>query len=461
MVAWGDLFGKDSAAGQLLLWQVGGQVIGTLLGPTLTAAQQEIWQATVDGSGGHVSVVLSPAELADMVVRGIRPQADAQTDATKSGISAQDFQFMVESAGEPPGLQFVLEAWRRGYVDWPDTGPESPSVERALKTSRVYDYWSQVVQQMALVPIAVGEAVDAVVEGQITFDQGATAAYANGVSKENFQILVNTRGNPPSPTQLITLYRRGLIPMEGTGPDVTSVQQGIFEGATKDKWWRLLADLSEYLPPPRTITTLEREGVITQAQAVDLYQKAGLSPTLAAAYSASATAAKTTTHKQLAESAVLNLYESKLITQAQAVPMLGNLGYDASEAALILKLADHNQATKSVNSAITKVRTLFTGRKIDAAGARKALADLGVPGDQISALMEVWIVEAQTNVKDLTESQIVDAWDYGIIKQDEAMAQLQTIGYTPWDAWVILSVKNKGPLPNEPAKGPGPSPAVT
>lgn len=461
MPVWGDLFGggsESSLAESFLLWNVASQFVGALLAPMITDLTQIMNELSVHAG---VHQVLTPAELADMVVRGIIDPANAQSVAAASGTDGNDFTLMVESAGEPPGLEFLLEAWRRGYLGWDDTGPEAPSVERGIRTSRVYNYWADVIRKMAVVPMGVAEAVDAVVEGQITHDDGAKAAYANGIDADTFQVLVNTRGNPPSPMQLVTLYRRGLIPLEGTGPDVTSVQQGIYEGATKDKWWQLLADLAEYLPPARTITALEREGAITAAQAVDLYKKAGLSPELAAIYSAAASHGKTTTHKQLAESAVVQLYEAKLITAAQAEPMLTNLGYDTNEAGFVLALADHNVQAKSVTAAVTKIRTLYTGRKIDAAGAKKALADLQVPEGQIGPLMEVWDIEAQANVRDLTEAQIVEAWHYQIMTQDEAVAALGVLGYTPWDAWVLLSVKNKGPLDHQPPRGPGPSPVVT
>ena len=461
MPGWGDLFGQGSPAGQLLLWQVGGQVIGTLLGPVLTEAQQELWQAAVSGSGGTVSLALSAETLADMVVRGIRTMEEATNEAGKTGVAPSSFAQLVHQAGEPPGLEFMLEAWRRGYLEWADTGLDTPSVERGVRTSRIYNYWTPIIQKMAVVPMGVAEAVDAVVEGQITYEEGEKAAYASGIDSPTFRILVNTRGNPPSPTELNELHRRGLIPLEGTGPDATSVQQGIYEGATKDKWWHLLAALAEYLPPPRTVTALEREGVITPQEAIILYKDAGLSDTLAAAYSAAATAHKTATHKALAESSVVQLYEGKMITAAKATELLTTMGYTAEEAGFILALADHNVTTKQLTAAVTKVRTLYVGRKIDAPGARKALADLGVPGDQVTALMATWDIEAATNVRDLTPAEILDAWELTILTQDEAEAELQALGYTPWDAWVKLSIKNKGPLPNPPAKGPGPSPAIT
>lgn len=461
MPSWGDIFGVNGPAGQLLLWQVGGQVIGTLLGPMLTEAQQELWQATVDATGGAISLALTPAELADMVVRGFKTHGEAEAEASKSGIAPRDFQAMVYAAGDAPAPGELAEGLRRGLIPEAADGPEAVSFEGGIREGRLADKWIPLIRGLAKIWPTPTDALEALLEGQVD-EATARALYERfGGDLDYFQMLYNTRGNAPTPMEAVEMVRRGLMPIAGTGPDATTFQQAFLEGPWRNKWLPVFEGLLHYLPPPRTVTALLREGSIDAATATDLLIKAGLSPELAAAYVKSATQTKTATHKGIAESQVTSLYEGKLITRDQAIPMLENLGYTASEAGLVLDLADHNVNSRQVNSAITKIKGLYVGRRIDGPGARKALQDLGVAAAQADSLMEVWDVEASANVARLTEAQVVSAWEYGILTVDEALAELHILGYTPWDAWVVLSVKNKGPLPNPPAKGPGPSPAIT
>jgi hypothetical protein len=461
MPSFGDLFSGESVFGQLLIWQVGGQVFGAVLTPPLTAAAQEVWAAAVDGSGGTVHLVTSPADLADQVTRGIRALADAASEATKSGINGPDFQNMVAAAGEPPGLEQVLEMFRRKIVPWEGVGDTTVSVENAIAKGRLYTYWSDALRQAydtsqpgGGTPISPADAVEATLRGQAPQADMMEEASFSGLNAARFQILLDTAGNPPAPGELVELYRRGFIPLHGVGPTVLSFQQGIFEGDAKDKWEPLYEHLVDYLPPPRTITTLLSHGVITAAQATQYFQEAGLSPSLAAAYTASATSEKLAANKTLAISFVEKLYYDHLITNAVAAGMLADLGYTAAESAYILELQDFTRAASAYNSAITHVGSLYINHKLTKASAVKALQALDVPAGTSTHLFSSWDAEYVSNVKTLTASQIADVAKYEIKPLAWCIDKLGDLGYDAHDAWVLCSVASLGALPGEPAEGP-------
>lgn len=455
MPDWGDIFGADSAVGQILLYGVGQQLIQAILGPVLTDITQDLWAAAVQGSGGEIARAPSPADLADWVVRGVLDQATAQSKALLSGVSPDDFQSMVLDTGEPPGLETVLEAFRRGFVQWDDAGVTTPSVERAIKTSRVYDYWSPVLQQLVTVPLTPSAAVEAAVRGQLSFDDAQAAAAQSGVSAADFQTMFNVTGNPPSPTELTELVRRAIIPMRGTGPDVTSFQQGIYEGDAKDKWEPAYEALTVFIPPAREVTTLERAGAITAEQAQSYYAMLGLPPDLAAAYSASASGEKMAGSKQLAEQAVLTLYESQVIDGPTAVAHLELLGYSATDSAFLLQVTDLNREVRAVTSAVTRIGTLYVTRKITRQAAETGLGTLAVNPTAAANMLATWDTERAATVKQLTAAEIADGLYYKILTQPQAQAELEALGYTPLDAWTLLSVRIHGPLPDQPPAGPG------
>lgn len=463
------LLGQGSAARQLLVYGVGYEIARAILGPVFTQIEYEINQA-------NPLVEITPPDLADMVVRGILAQPDAQARAAKFGIDSDRFSDLVKGAGEPPGLVQVLEWWRRGFLPWDSGDPTTPSVVTAIRTGRIYNYWSETIQKAQFVPPSPADAVNAVQRNQVTLAEGIAMAYFGGLgvsalevpagsdtsdTETAFNVLLNTRGNPPSVGELLELAKRGIIPWgdldpatKTPSPGEISFAQGIYEGDSKDKWLPYYARLADYLPPPRTIVSLLSKGAITAAQASQYFQDAGLSPDLAAAYIASATTNKTTKPKELSEANVITLLNDKLIDQPTAITFLEQLGYPTNEATILATTAQAAQTITDLKANVNRVRGYYVSHKIDRANAASALGNLGLDAGSVQALLAGWDIDRSANVRVLTPAQIADAWEYGIFTQAEAQAELGYLGYTPLDAWTVLSIKAKQPLPGKPS-GPG------
>jgi hypothetical protein len=465
------LLGAGGPAQQLLIYGVGYEIARALLGPLFTQIEYDI-------NNNSPITELSPAELADLVVRGvIANEPDAAARAQVYGLNAAKFEEMVELAGEPVALEQVLAMWRRGIVPF-DAGIGVASVAEAIRTSRIYTYWTEAIQNFQFTPIPPADAVNAVLRNQVDLATGIALAYFGGLGNTTltvpagadttattsaFNILLDSRGNPPSLGELLELAKRGDIPWgdldpatKTPNPDEISFAQGIYEGDSKDKWLPYYAMLQQYLPPPRTVTSLLRSGAITAAQATTYFEQAGLSPALADAYIASASSSKVASAKNLNETTVVQLYLDKLVDEPTASAQLVALGYTASEANLLLQSAGLRQTIADLNKNIGRVGTYYIAHKIDQATAQTMLASLGLPADQIAQYITGWSIDREANVKLLTPAQIADAWEYGIFTQDDAQASLEQDGYTPFDAWTILSIKAKAPQPNPPARGPAP-----
>lgn len=431
------LFKSGSVLEQLLIWGVVNQLAAAVLAPELEEVQRGVRSVLQ-------SVPLSPPDLADMVVRNIVGQSDAEAYAKQSGVASSDFARLVHSAGTPPSPQELVAALRRGIIPHDGTGPNATSFEQGIAEGRTYNKWRPVLEALADVPLDPAVAVDAVVEGQIPYDQGAHEAFLNGINADRFRIQVNTRGNPPSPGELAELLKRKLIPLEGVGPDQTSFQQGIFEGATKDKWWTLFAALADYIPPPRTVTAMVREGSLTDDQALAFYQQAGLSQDLAAAYLTSAHHQKTTAERDLTVATIKALYQDRLITRPQATEMLMLLKYSQQDAAYLEDLWDFEAFQSKVRAAIARVHSLYVAHKIDGAEAGTALDQLGVPAEGRDELVTVWNLERAVNVPQLTRAEIVDAWYWSILTDAEADQRLETLGWTAEEAAILRGIRAHG-----------------
>ena len=444
-----DLLGAASPFAQQLEWDVGQPIAQALLAPMLSELTQKINARTPVEP-------LSPEVLAELVVRSFIGQAEAAAVAARSGVSADDFAQLVHAAGDAPDTTTLIEAFRRKVIPMDAGSAEGVGVVQGLAQGRLDPKWTEMITKLGDVPIGVADAVDAVVEGQISFDQGAAIAYLNGISAENFKILYDTRGNPPSPTQLAEMVHRGAIPLHGTGPDVLSFEQGISEGATKNKWTKALESLMEVLPPARTVVAMLHNNSISSAQAATWFRQLGLSETTAAAYLKDASHSKTAAARTLVKGDILKLYSDKLITREQAAGMLAGLGYDAHDAEFELEIQDFHAEVAARSLAVSKIRTLFIARRLSATETITALDTLGMPTAERDGQMALWELERGASLRILTEAQITSAYEYGIMDEGTAISELMALGYTEYDAWVILSIKAKGKLPGMPAGTPSP-----
>lgn len=457
MASLGGLFGSESIGGQFLLWNVGSELVGGLLAPVIQGLQNETWALAVGAAGGGLYVPLSPADLARMVVRNIVPADEAASTAAMSGVRPQDMTLLIDSYGNSLGPQELAVALRRGLIPETGTGPDAISFQQGIAEGDLKDKWADTVKDLAVEWPTPNDALDALLEGQT--DQGtAQALYQKfGGDPDYFTLLFNTRGNAPTPEEALTMANRGIIPWSGTGPDVVSYEQAFLEGPWRNKWLQPFEQLGVYLPPPRTVTTLLNHGVLTDAQALVIYKQTGLSDELAAAYVASATSEKLASAKTLTQATVEKLYLDKLITADQATTMLGNLGFTPEEITFLLESIDFARAAAAFNSAVSRIGTLYVGHKLSRAGAVDSLQKLDVPAETVTHLLATWDAELAANVKTLTPAQIALAYSYGVKDAAWCIGKLQEEGYDAHDAWVLIGVENKGPIPAtdypEPAEG--------
>lgn len=449
MAGLGDALGGGGALTQIFTWQVAAQIVQALMEPTLTLVAARI-------NEDNPVQDLTPADLANLVVRSYRDHGSAAHEASRSGIDGSKFDDLVALAADAPAPEALAEALRRGIIPEGGTGKGAVSFEQGIREGRIGNKWTTMIKELAVRWPTPADALDALLEGQVSHDEALALYERFGGDPAYFTMLYNTRGNAPTPEEALTLANRGIIPWRGTGPDKVSYEQAFLEGPWRNKWLEPFIALGEYLPPPRTVTAMLRNGSIDDATALSLFMKEGLSKDLAAAYVADAHHEKTATERDLSVSQLLNMYAAGLIDSDTVTGLLKALNYSDESVALTLQYKDMQRAIAAVNTAVSRIHTLYTSHKIDEAKARSSLVALGVPGKQIDDIVTTWTLERSVNVRTLTPAEIANAWKYEIITLDEALAELIALGYTPRDAWIYMSVHAKGKLAAEPTQGPAP-----
>lgn len=394
--------------------------------------------------------LLSPADAADAVVRNFLPHAQGASTAGKSGVSAGDFETLVHLAGDAPAPGQLAEALRRGDIPRSGTGASSTSFEQGIAEGRLADKWAPVIEGLSKLWPSPVDALDAQVKGQLT-DEQAHALYARLGGDPQFESwLYDSMGEGPTPLEAANLAARGIIPWSGTGPASTSYEQAVRESHYRNKWSGAYRRLAEHIPPPSTITTQLSHQIITPEVATTELLANDMTADQAAAYVAEAQYEAVSDYRGLTQSAVVDMYYAHLIDHDQAVAVLGDLHVTAEAASLLLSYADVRYVVDSVNKTVARLQTLFAARKIGLETARSALLKLQIPATTVQATLNDWVLQAAVTVKTLTEAQVVDAWYYQALSDAEAIELLGAIGYTLRDAWVVLSIKAKGPLPGKP-----------
>ena len=491
MPSLGDLFGKGSIAEQIFVWGVLNQVIGALGSPYFDALTQDVnerhpeavrsptqlaqlvvrgfvdrdaaiaeakrsglaedkFTAVLDASKPY----LAPADLAQLVVRNFMTVQAAEQEAAFSGVDADRFHLLTQIAADAPGPQDLAVALRRGILPEDSPSEDTPSFAGGIREGRLADKWIPMIKALSVQWPTPADALDARLEGQISDAEALTLYQRFGGDPQYFELLFNTRGNAPTPVEALDLLNRGIIPERGTGPQSVSYEQAFLEGPWRDKWLDPFLALREYVTPPRSVVAMVRDGAYTDAQAAAALAKSGMNETDIAAYIAEAHHVAAATSKDLTQTVVIQLYTNRLISRDDAHGLLVALGYSDDNATYLIELADLRRSIAALNTAVARIQTLYVSHKITRDTTVKTLGKLGVPADQITEVVHIWDLETAVNVKQLTEAQIVSAWSYKVINTDEAMAELTSIGYTQYDAWVLLSIKAKAPQPNKPAQEP-------
>lgn len=394
--------------------------------------------------------LLSPADAASAVVRNFLASDEGIKIASQNGVDAATFATLVHLSGDAPGPQQLAEALRRGLIPASGTGPASTSFAQGIAEGRLADKWAPVIKGLSQLWPTPVDALDAALKGQITDEQGRQLYQRLGGDLEFYPWLLASIGDSPTPLEAAVLASRGIIAEHGTGPGVLSYDQAVKESRYRNKWGPAYRKLAEHIPPPSTVGTMLAHRVITTDTAHALLLQNDMAPDLAAAYIAEAEYEAVSDYRGLTESAVIDMYVAHVMTRDQAVSVLEALHVSPQAAGYLLDYADMRYAIDSINRSVQRIATLFTGRKISVQTATNALTTLGVSATAVDQIIQDWELQAAASVKILTESQIVDAWYYSVLTQDQAITDLQAIGYTPYDAWVVLSVKAKGPLPNPP-----------
>lgn len=366
----------------------------------------------------------SPADLADMVVRGILAEPDAARLARAEGMESDHFHRMVLDTGETLGLESLLAAFRRGIID-------AARLRHGIAQSRVRTEWTDVIEALRFSPMSTADALRAVVQNHLSDQQGQAIAEQNGLLPAHWRALVETEGRPPGPETMIALWRRGHA-------TEAQVVQAIRESDVKNKYIPLLLAEREHIPPERSVVSMLSHGSITEAVARGWLGQLGFPELAIDGFVKEGHRARTAAHRTFTTSVILELYQDHALSKADASRRLEALGWAAADLPTLLDLAELRREHQETEGAVRVVRSQYVAHHLTDGQAQAELSTLGLASDRKDRLLRLWRLERAGTVRRLTEAQVVAAVRRNQIGRADGLSRLEAMGYSPGDAELLL-----------------------
>jgi hypothetical protein len=385
--------------------------------------------------------IIDAARLADLVTFGVLSEDAAKPMAAKAGMQAADFDLLVQGNGQPPSIQELLFAYRRGVID-------KTRLLRGVMQGPLRNEWFDVVESFGQVPMSTADAIQASIQGNLSQAQARQIATANGLIPEQFDPLWNTAGTPPGIQEMLHLLNRNIA-------TEAQVRQSITESRIKNKYVDLILQSRFELPTQAQILSMLRKGIITEARGRELLGWRGYQPDIVNALILDVAHESTTTAKTLSLTAIRELLLDKAITDAQALERIQGLGYSPSDAALELELITQQRTQRYVGAVVTRIHREYVTGLLAEAEARDALNQLLLPADQITTYMDLWVIERSTVRRTLTEAQVASAYKKGLIESTEALQRWSTMGYSDADTAILLALATPATATPPPPGGTG------
>jgi hypothetical protein len=364
---------------------------------------------------GLARTLLSPADAALAQLRGDTTEKYAQEIANAAGLTDDDFAILLLNTGEPPGLEQLLEAYRRTFID-------KATLEKGIRQSRVRDEWIPTIEQLRYSPMATADAIEAYIKGYITEDQAKDYTQQNGLEPDDFEALSLSAGEPLSRTEMTMLWNRGLV----TRDDVANA---IRQSRVKDSYvdWALELQRS----PMSTADAIEShvQGYLTEDQAKDIALQNGLreqdiEPLML------------TAGEPLSKTEMLTLLRRGEVTVDQVKDALQQSRLKDSYIDLALEL-------RTELPALYEVRALLSAGALTAEQGTTLLLEQGYSADIVKAIVSSLTGGTLAATKELTAAQLSSLYQEREISADEYVKELVALGYSQANAELLETLEDQ------------------
>ena len=424
----------EALATALSVFTTARQAVRTVATGVAGAAMQ---QTMNEVAAKYQQVPLTPAVLADMEIRNIGGSFDKVREASYNGIDAERFGLLVEDTGESYGIDQALGLWWRGQFLGADYGISETELDTVIYYSRVRDQFIPDLKLLAQHSMSPADAINAVVKGRLTEDEGRTFFQAAGGMLDQWDALYQSSGDSVGVSHAVELHAHGMI-------SDAELQDVIYQSRINPRFYDVALMANAKWLPPYQIEKAVAAGVIQPATAMQWLIEQGYPEDQAVAFAATGGNGTIAKPKAETEAMILDDFEAQIITETQATDALHSLGYKAESIPFILDYLIAKRVITMRNAAVTRLREAFINRDMTEAQVTPELVALGIPTAAIEQMMTAWTIEQMTHIKRLSAAQVGKLAEDGVLTGDQALARWVQMGYDPVDAQLLTSIYAPG-----------------
>ena len=376
-------------------------------------------------------VPISPAVLADAVIRNLITPDAAAAEAAYSGLNPDRFNLLTLDTGESYGIDQAVRLWWRGTHLGPEYGISEDELKTVIYYSRVRDQFIPDLELLAYETMSTADALTAVVKGHLSAADGLTYFVAAGGMPDQFDVLLASSGDSIGVVSAVNLHAHGLI----TDADLQAV---IDQSRINPECYDVAMLTTRKWLPAYQIEKAVAAGTVDLPTALTWMTEEGYSEDQATAFIEMSASGTVKTVKSVTEGQILADFEAEIISEADATTALEALGYQASAVPFILDSIVAKRVNSMRNAAVSRLRTAFVNSVMDEATVKTGLLSLGLPSQAVDQFLTYWTIEAQTNVKRLSMAQVGKLHEDGVFADADAVTRWTQMGYTQADAEYLL-----------------------
>lgn len=369
--------------------------------------------------------ILSPAELAEAVIRGLVDMDAAKGEAAESGYSGSRFETLVGLSGNPPGLQELLELWRRGDINEGD-------VDRGVRQGRMRTEWLPALKRLRFGRFTPNEVASYAARGLMGEDAAKQEALVAGLEPERYEILRRASASPPAPGEVLSLLNRGDF-------SEAEARAALIDSGIRQEYIDPILGLRNQIPGASDVVRFALREVYNpelvrryrmlegfpDAAQVDA-RKAGLDPETMLKYWAAhwTLPSRTQGFEMLHRGIIVEDELTDLLRADDVMP-----GWIDP----MIELA-YNPLTR------VDVRRMYRDGVLDKAAVIRAYLDLGYSQENATRLGE-WVSAAKTKEeRDFTKAEVLALYQSKTMPQAEAQTNLSELGYDSQEIGYMLAL---------------------
>lgn len=383
--------------------------------------------------------LLNPPDIATSYYRGTSSDTDAVDGLIKLGYTEDDARILIDNGAQLIDVERTLDAMLRGEIDDTETNnrlrslgykPESIELLKrlALYIPPVEDLITMSVREVFSPEIAekFGQYEDFPTE----FERFARM---KGVSTEWAQRYWAAHWRLPSAEMGYEMLHRDVI-----GQDDLNM---LLRALDIMPYWRDKMIEISYRPYTRVdVRRMHKYGVLEVEDLVRAYKDIGYNDERAEKMAEFTEAYNLGEEKTLHKGELTRLYTEHVIKRDDYIKQLIGLGINKKSANYLADLADIKIEKKVLDEQIRSIGILYMEGRLAEDQAQVELNKLDLSTAQILRYFEIWNAKKASKFRHLPLEKLDKLLKLGLIKQDDYLTRVQTLGYSNEDARLLMAL---------------------